>query len=382
MRGLDAMKIGILKESAPGERRVAVVPRDVAPLIEAGHPVRVESGAGARAFIDDAVYREAGAEVVDGPAAVFEWAEVFPRVNAPAIDEAAGVDEVAPMPSGAVCASFFLPNQTPETLRRIAGAGITLFSMNRIPRISRAQSMDALSSQATIAGYKAALIGADLHSRFFPMLMTAAGTIPPAKVLVLGAGVAGLQAIATAMRLGAVVEAFDIRPEAKEEVESLGAKFIDVHAGVEGAAQESGYAREVTEEERRREQEVLAERFRDTEVVITTALVPGRPAPRLVTGEMVRSMRTGTVIVDLAAEAGGNCELTEPGKTIAAGGVTIAGPLNLPATMPFHASRMYSKNITTFLRHVLPAGPEGIDLEDEIAGASCLAHEGKVRGDG
>jgi NAD(P) transhydrogenase subunit alpha len=372
------MKLGVVTEIATGERRVAVVPKDVARFVEAGHEVRVQAGAGERAFIDDSLYRESGAEVAEDAKSVFGWAEVLPKVNGPILDTDSGVNEVGLFSKGSALVCFFLPHETPDVFQKLADQNITLFSMNRIPRFTRAQSMDALSSQATVSGYKAALLGAQLHSRFFPMLMTAAGTIPPAKVLVLGAGVAGLQAIATAMRLGAVVEAFDIRPEAKEEVESLGAKFIDVHIGVDDTADEMGYAKEISEEEKEREREVLVDHIRKTEVIITTALVPGKPAPRLITKEAVKSMRSGSVIVDLAAETGGNCELTEPGQTIERYGVVIHGPLNLPSTMPFHASRMYSKNVSTFLNYIIGQEALRLDFEDEIVKSTCLAHGGKV----
>ena len=372
------MKLGVLKEIVEGEKRVALVPKDVAHFVESGNEVMVEAGAGSAAFIDDSAYKDAGAGIAEGSKAVYEWGEVFPKVHEPVSDPASDIDEVGLLSSGSTLVSFFLPHESMESLKTMGEKGITLFSMNQIPRITRCQSMDALSSQATASGYKAAIRGASLHSRFFPMLMTAAGTLPPAKVLVLGAGVAGLQAIATALRLGAVVEAFDIRPEAKEEVESIGASFIDVRLDVEDAADEMGYAKEITQEEKEHEQEVLAERMSQTEVVITTAMVPGRRAPTLITEEMVKSMRSGAVIVDIAAEAGGNCELTEPGKTIEKYGVTIQGPLNLPSSVPFHASRMYSRNVRTFLDYILDEKEIKIDLEDEIVKATCLCHGGKV----
>jgi H+-translocating NAD(P) transhydrogenase subunit alpha len=291
-------------------------------------------------------------------------ADAVVRVGRPSAAEA---EELA---AGTVLVGFLAPLTDPEGIERLAARGIVAFAMESIPRISRAQSMDALSSQANVAGYKAALVAAERLPKFFPMLMTAAGTVAPAKVLVLGAGVAGLQAIATAHRLGAVVTAFDVRPVVKEQVESLGAKFLDL--GILGEETEGGYARELTEDEQRRQQDALAQRIPEFDAVITAALVPGRPAPKLIPASAVRGMRLGSVIVDLAAETGGNCELTEPGSEVVREGVTIAGPMNLAATMPFHASQLYARNLSALLQHLAPEGELVLDFDDEITAGACV----------
>src|SRR5919197_672973 len=320
------MRVGVPKESAPGERRVALVPEVVSRLVSGGFEVLVEAGAGDAASFPDAAYEEAGAGVGSDP-----WgADAVVKVQAPSAEEAARRRE------GQILIGFLQPLTDREGIERLAGRGVTAFAMESIPRITRAQPMDALSSQATVSGYKATLLAAERLPKFFPMLMTAAGTVAPAKALVLGAGVAGLQAIATARRLGAVVTGFDVRPVVKEQVESLGASFLDL--GIRGEESEGGYARELTEEEQRRQQEELARVMADYDVVITTALVPGRPAPKLIPAATVAAMRTGSVIVDLAAEAGGNCELTEPGEVVEREGVTIVGLVNLASSMPYHAS--------------------------------------------
>jgi len=285
-------------------------------------------------------------------------------------------EEIAALPDGTVLIAFLEPLTDPEGLRRLSAREVKGFAMESIPRITRAQSMDALSSQSTVGGYKAVLLAADRLPRFFPMLMTAAGTVAPAKVLVLGAGVAGLQAIATARRLGAVVSGFDIRPVVREQVESLGATFLDL--GVVGAATERGYARELTGDEQRRQQEELERRIPEFDVVITTALVPGRPAPKLIPASAVKAMRPGSVIVDLAAEAGGNCELTEPGEEVVREGVTIIGLTNLPSTMPAHASQLYSKNVGALLDHLISDGHVALDFEDEITAGACVTRREEV----
>ena len=326
-----------------------------------GLEVAVERSAGAAASVPDDAYREAGATIVDDAFA----ADVVVKVRRPSADEA---DELQP---GSVLIGFLEPLADPAGVESLGRRGVTAFALESIPRITRAQSMDALSSQSTVAGYKAVLLAAARLPRFFPMLMTAAGTVAPAKVLVLGAGVAGLQAIATARRLGAVVSAFDTRPVVKEQVESLGATFLDL--GVRGAETAGGYAVELTEEEQRRQQEELARRIGDSDVVVTTALVPGKPAPRLITREAVASMRPGSVIVDLAAEAGGNCELTRPGEDVEDDGVAILGALNVPSTMPFHASQLLSRNITALLLHLAPEGELRLDFDDEITAGACVA---------
>src|SRR6201991_438313 len=336
------MEIGVPRETGRGERRVALVPDVVRKLTRDGHDVVVEAGAGAAALVPDELFTEAGAAIGD------PWsAELVVKVAAPT------AVELARLASGSTLVRVLNPRGNPGALQALADAGITAFAMEAIPRISRAQSMDALSSQSNVSGYKSALLGAEHATRFYPMLMTAAGTIPPARVLVLGIGVAGLQALATARRLGAQTTGYDVRPETAEQVESLGAKWLDL--GIE-AAGEGGYARELTEEERAQQQQNLEEAIKGFDVVITTALVPGRPAPRLVTAAAVEGMKPGSVVVDLAGETGGNCELTEPGQTVVRHDVTIASPLNLPATMPEHASKLYSKNITALLELLIKDG--------------------------
>jgi proton-translocating NAD(P)+ transhydrogenase subunit alpha len=360
------VKIGVPRETTPGERRVALVPESVGRL--EGSDVLVERGAGeAAAFMDEA-YAQAGAELTDRDA-VF-GADVVAKVRKPS-DE-----EIGLLRDGVVLIGLLEPLTDKERLDRLAERGVVGFAMESIPRITRAQPMDALSSQATVAGYKAVLLAADRLPRFFPMLMTAAGTVAPAKVLVLGAGVAGLQAIATARRLGAVVSAFDVRPVVKEQVESLGATFLEL--GVRGEETEGGYARELSEEEQAQQQRELEEKMPDFDVVITTALVPGRPAPRLIPATAVAAMRPGSVIVDLAAEAGGNCELTEPGEDVVREGVTIIGQTDLPTTMPFHASQLYSKNVTALLNHLISEGSLELDFSDEITAGACVTRREEV----
>jgi H+-translocating NAD(P) transhydrogenase subunit alpha len=364
---LGAVKVGVPKESAPGERRVALVPESVGRLAAAGSEVTVETGAGAAAGFPDDAYREAGATVADDP---YADAALVARVRKP------GKDELARLSEGVVLVGFLEPLTDAEGVAQLAESGVVAFAMESIPRITRAQSMDALSSQATVAGYKAALIGAERLPRFFPLLMTAAGTVAPAKVLVVGAGVAGLQAIATARRLGAVVSGFDVRPVVREQVESLGAAFLDL--GIRGEETEGGYARELSDEEQRAQQEALEQRLPEYDVVITTALVPGRPAPRLIPAAAVAAMRPGSVIVDLAAEAGGNCELTEPGQEVVREGVTIVGQTNLPSTMANHASQLYSRNLTALLLHLAPEGELTLDFTDEITAGACVTRREEV----
>ena len=363
------MKIVVPKETAQGERRVALVPEAVGRLTGSGLEVAVESGAGEGAWFGDDAYREAGASVVSGEE-LYRGAAVVVRVRKP------NADEVAAMPEGVALISFLEPLTDPEGVERLAKRGITGFAMESIPRITRAQSMDALSSQSTVGGYKAVLLAAERLPKFFPMLMTAAGTVAPAKVLVMGAGVAGLQAIATARRLGAVVSGFDIRPVVREQVESLGAQFLDL--GVVGEESEGGYARELTPEEQERQQQELEKRIPEFDVVITTALVPGRPAPKLIPATAVRGMRAGSVIVDLAAEAGGNCELTEPGEEVVREGVVIVGLLNLPSTMPSHASQLYAKNVAALLDLLVSDGELKLDFEDEIVAGACVTRRQEV----
>jgi H+-translocating NAD(P) transhydrogenase subunit alpha len=359
------MKVGVPKETAAGERRVAIVPEVVRRLAGKGVEVVVEPGAGAEALIPDRLFEDAGATLGD------PWgAEVVVTIGAPSVEQLERLDR------GQVLVGFLAPLTSPDTTRVLADRGVTAFAMEAIPRISRAQSMDALSSQSNVAGYRAALLGAEHLVRFYPMLMTAAGTIPPAKVLVLGAGVAGLQALATAKRLGAQATGYDVRPEVAEQVQSLGAQFLDL--GVE-AAGEGGYARELTDEEKARQQQALSDAIAGFDVVITTALVPGRPAPRLVTAAAVEAMKSGSVIVDLAGESGGNCELTEPGQVVVKHDVTIVAPSNLPAEMPEHASQLYARNVQALLELVLDEdGALALDFDDEIVAGACITRDGEI----
>jgi H+-translocating NAD(P) transhydrogenase subunit alpha len=356
------MKVGVPKETAPDERRVALVPEIVAKLAQAGFDVVVEPGAGEAAAFTDEAFREAGATLGD------PWdADLIAKVRKPSADEVERLHE------GQVLIGHLQPLTDPEGIERLSARGVTAFAMESIPRITRAQSMDALSSQATVSGYKAILMGADRLPKFLPMLMTAAGTVAPAKVLVIGAGVAGLQAIATARRLGAVVSGFDVRPVVKEQVESLGATFLDL--GVVGEETEGGYARELTEDEQQRQQEALEARIGDFDLVVTTALIPGRPAPRLIPRSAIESMRPGSVIVDLAAEAGGNAELTEADQVVVHQGVTLLGPTNLPSMMPFHASQLYARNVSALFQHLAPEGELKLDFEDEITSGACVTKQ-------
>jgi NAD(P) transhydrogenase subunit alpha len=358
------MRIGVPKETAAGERRVALVPEIVAKLIPAGFEVLVQRGAGEAASFPDAAYEEAGTRIVDDP---WREAEAVAKVQKPTVDEAGRLRE------GQILIGFLQPLTDPEGLERLARRGIVAFAMESIPRITRAQPMDALSSQATVSGYKATLLAAERLPKFFPMLMTAAGTVAPAKVLVLGAGVAGLQAVATARRLGAVVTGFDVRPVVREQIESLGANWLDL--GIVGAETAGGYAQELTEEQQRQQQQGLEARLPDFDVVITTALIPGRPAPRLIPASAVAAMRPGSVVVDLGAEAGGNCELTEPGEEVVREGVTIVGLTNLPSTMPFHASQLYARNVAALLQHLAPEGELVLDFDDDITGGACVTRK-------
>jgi len=363
------MRIGVPRETAEGERRVALVPEVVRKLTGSGLDVAVERGAGSGAMIPDEQYADAGATLVDDAAA---WAsDIVVKVAPPA------AEEIARLGRDSVLVGFLAPLTNPEGVRALAATGATAFALEAVPRISRAQSMDALSSQSNVAGYRAALIGAQELGRFYPMLMTAAGTIRPATVLVLGAGVAGLQAIATARRLGAVVQGFDVRAAVKEQVESLGATFLEFDLGgdLEG---EGGYARELTPEQQARQQELMAEAIGRVDVVITTALVPGRRAPILVTEEAVRRMRPGSVVVDLAGEAGGNCALSEPGRTVVRHGVKIVAPLNLPSTMAEHASQLYARNIQALLDLMVRDGALALDFDDEIIAGACITRGGEI----
>jgi NAD(P) transhydrogenase subunit alpha len=355
--------VGVVAESGVDERRVALVPKAVTALTKNGVAVIVESGAGERALLPDDLYTAAGATIGDA------WsADVVVKVAPPSSAE------VAKLKSGQTLIGFLAPRNTENQIAALAAAGVAAFAVEAIPRISRAQAMDALSSQANVSGYKAVLLAASESTRFFPMLTTAAGTVKPATALILGVGVAGLQALATAKRLGAKTTGYDVRPEVADQVRSVGAQWLDL--GID-AAGEGGYARELTDEERAQQQKALEEAITKFDVVITTALVPGRPAPRLVTAAAVEGMKPGSVVVDLAGETGGNCELTEPGKTVVRHGVTIASPLNLPATMPEHASELYSKNLTSLLELLITDGVLAPDFDDEVVSASCVTREKK-----
>ena len=364
------MRIGVPKETVEGERRVALVPEVVRKLTGSGLDVVVERGAGAEAMIPDAQFEDAGATLTDDAATVWQ-SDVVVKVAPP------NAEEMVRLGRDSVLIGFLAPLTNADGVRALAASGATAFALEAVPRISRAQSMDALSSQSNIAGYRAALIGAEEMGRFYPMLMTAAGTIRPATVLVLGAGVAGLQAIATARRLGAVVQGFDVRAAVKEQVESLGATFLEFDLGgdLEG---EGGYAKELTPEQQAKQQELMAEAIGRVDVVITTALVPGRRAPILVTEEAVKKMKPGSVVVDLAGEAGGNCELTEPGQTVIRHDVKIVAPLNVPSTMAEHASQLYARNINALLDLMVREGQLALDFDDEVIAGACVTRGGEI----
>ena len=369
------MNIAVPRETAEGETRTALTPPIAGQLVASGNTVLVQAGAGAGAHFPDAAYAEAGATIVPDAPALYGQADLVLRVGRPSNEE---IEMLRP---NTVLIGTLGTLSNPALAERLAERGITSLSMDAIPRITRAQSMDSLSSQSTVGGYKAVLLAASRLPKFFPLLTTAAGTVRPARGLVMGAGVAGLMAIGTARRLGAVVEAFDVRPVVKEQVESLGGIFIEVPMTDEekAAAQTTGgYAREMNEDYQRRQRELIAERVQAADFVITTALIPGRPAPKLITAEMVATMQPGSVIVDMAAEAGGNCELTEPGREAVVHDVTIIGILNLPATLPTHASQMYAKNIQTLVDHLVHEGKLTLDLEDEITKGATITHGGKI----
>jgi NAD(P) transhydrogenase subunit alpha len=364
------MIVGVPTETRPGERRVALVPSAVPSLTSQGHQVLVETGAGLHAGFPDAAFAEKGARIAASPGEVLETADAILRINATA-------DSARSRP-GQIVIGFFDPLSAPAHVQEIALAGVTAFSMELIPRITRAQSMDALSSMATIAGYKAVLLAANYVPRMFPMIMTAAGTLTAARVFIIGVGVAGLQAIATARRLGAIVSAYDVRPAVKEQVESVGARFIELSLEVAGAEDKGGYARAQDETFYSRQRELMARVVAENNVVITTAAIPGKRAPVLVTSEMVSHMIPGSVIVDLAAERGGNCELTEPDRVVERHGVTILGPTSLASSVPYHASQMYSKNISTFFLHISKNGKVDLDSDDPIVAETLLSRDGRV----
>ncbi|MBL8171398.1 MAG: Re/Si-specific NAD(P)(+) transhydrogenase subunit alpha [Acidobacteria bacterium] len=367
------MQITVVKETEPQESRVALVPESVKKLTGMKVNVAVESGAGVESGASDADYEAAGASISSDRGGLLAAADVLVAVNRPA-DE-----DIAKLKKGALVISFLRPLDEPLKLKPMIAQGVTAFATELVPRTTRAQAMDVLSSMATIVGYKAVLLAAERVPRMFPMLTTAAGTVPPAKVLVLGAGVAGLQAIATARRLGAVVEGFDVRAAAGEAVRSLGAKFLEIDMGGQDAEGAGGYAREVTEEVMDRSRELIARQAKQTDCIITSAAVPGRRAPILITDEAVKNMKRGSVIVDLAGPTGGNCTLSKPGETIDVNGVTILCPLNLAATIPVHASQLYSRNVTTFLSEMIKDGQLNLDLGNDVVGPSCAVHNGEAK---
>lgn len=372
------MIIGVPKETFPGERRVALVPSALPKIKKAGFEVIVEAGAGIESGHSDAQYDAAGAMIAATREQVFEKADVIVQVRSYGANPEAGAADLPLLRTGQTVIGFFDPLSSPRTIEETAATGATALSMEMMPRITRAQSMDALSSMATIAGYKAVLLAADRLPKMFPMLMTAAGTIAPAKVLIIGVGVAGLQAIATAKRLGAVVQAYDVRPAVKEQVESLGAKFLELELETTGAEDKGGYAKAQDEAFYKRQREFMAKAVAENDVVITTAAIPGKKAPLLVTAAMVEGMQPGSVIVDIAAERGGNCELTRADEVVVEHGVTVLGPANLPATIPTHASQMYARNVMTFLLHLVKEGSLNLDLEDEIVSGTLLTSGGEV----
>src|SRR5690242_16800213 len=368
---LCAMRIAVPLETAPGEQRVALTPDSAARLVKSGHEVRIQAGAGTRAGFPDSAYESVGAIVSDA-AALYTGAELVCRVQPPT------PAEVAKLPTGSTLLALLAPSRNATLLAMLAGRRVNALALEKVPRITRAQSMDVLSSQSTVAGYKAVLIGASALPKFLPMLTTAAGNVSPAKVFVIGAGVAGLQAIATARRLGGVVSAFDVRPAAREQVMSLGATFVANDLVNQSAEAAGGYARAQTQDEASKTLDAIARHIPDQDLVVTTAQIPGKTAPRLITADMVKSMKPGSVIVDLAAETGGNCELCKPGETVEAHGVTILAPLNLPATVAFHASQMFGRNIFELLKHIVKDGALNLDPTDEITGAMMMTHDGRV----
>lgn len=366
------MIIAIPKETADREQRVALIPGTVSKLVENNHEVRVESNAGKASSYLDETYASAGAEIISNRAALFSDADILISIQTPP------EEDLGKMKPGSILICFLWALQNEDTVAFLKSKNITALGMDAVPRISRAQNMDVLSSMSSIAGYKSALIAANELDRYMPMMMTAAGTVAPAKVLVLGAGVAGLQAIATTKRLGAKVEAFDIRPAVKEQVESLGATFVEIPNLDEETETEGGYAKELAEDEQDRQRQVIHEHAKKSDIIITTALIPGKPAPLLVTKEMVQDMHPGAVIVDLAAEQGGNCELTKPGETVVVNEIKIAGPLNIASTLAYHASQLYSKNMLALLNHLIKDGNPEFDFEDEITLNTTITHKGEI----
>ena len=369
--------VGVVKETFPGERRVAMVPAVIPSLTKAGIELVIEPGAGLEAGYPDEAYVEKGAKIASGRDEVFAADVVFQVRTAGAAGEA-GDENLSKMKKGGILIGMADPLGCPEAAQKVAGTGATLMALELVPRITRAQSMDVLSSMATVAGYRAVLLAATTLPKMFPMMMTAAGTIAPARVFVVGAGVAGLQAIASSKRLGAIVSAYDVRPAVKEQVESLGGKFLEIQLDTAEAEDKGGYAKQLDDQAIKKQQELMLQAVAESDVVITTAAVPGKKAPILLTSEMVRQMRPGSVVVDLAAERGGNCELTKPGQTVVDGGVTILGPSNLPAEIPYHASQMYAKNIATFLLNMVKDGQLNLNLEDEIVRETLVCQDGNI----
>ena len=372
------MKIGVPSETFPGERRVALVPDSVSLLAKVQHEVVVQAGAGVAAgYLDDA-YKAKGATIVGDRAELFRSADVIVQVMGYGANPDAGRGDLDMMRDGQILIAMFDPLSAPDKVKELAVRKVTSFSLELMPRITRAQSMDVLSSMATIAGYKAVLMAADIAPRMFPLLMTAAGTLSPARVLIVGAGVAGLQAISTARRLGAVVQAYDVRPAVKEQIESLGAKFVEMDLETGDAQDKGGYAKDLGDEFIRKQRELMTKVVAENHIVITTAAIPGKKSPVIVTADMVRGMQPGSVIVDLAAERGGNCELTRPDETVVENGVTILGPCNLSSTIPFHASQMFARNVVTFLKEISKDGAVALDMENEVHSGTLLTHEGEV----
>lgn len=372
------MIVGVPREAYPAERRVALVPGVVPALIRLGVEVHVESGAGAKAGFADSEYEDQGAKIVPGRTELLADADVITCVRGLGANSKAGASDLESLRDGQTVIGLLDPLVAPEAVLKLAEARVTVFALELMPRISRAQSMDVLSSMATVAGYKAVLLAAEALPKIFPMMITAAGTITPARIFVVGAGVAGLQAIATSRRLGGVVQAYDVRPEVREQVESLGARFLEIELDTSEAQGTGGYARAQGGDFYSRQQDMMAEAVSDSDVVITTAAIPGKPAPLLITAAMVQGMRPGSILMDLAAESGGNCELTRPGETVDVGGVSILGPVNVPSTVPFHASQMFARNVTAFLQELMTDGEMWMDTDNPIVGATLVAHHGEV----
>ena len=372
------MIAGVPAETYPGERRVSLTPAAIPALIKIGLEVHIEKGAGANAGFPDDMYEDQGAHVSPERSQLFSLADMILLVHGPGANPEAGYADVELARSGQVMLGLLNPLGAPDEVHKLADRGVTAFALELIPRISRSQPMDALTSMATVMGYKASLMAADTLPKMYPMMMTAAGTINPAHVLVLGAGVAGLQAIATSRRLGAVVQAYDIRPAVKEQVESLGGKFLELELQTREAEGAGGYAQAMDEEFYRLQRELMTKAVAESDVVIATAAVPGRKAPTLITEEMVQAMRPGSIIVDLAAESGGNCELTRPGETVELYGISIMGPINLPSTIPYHTSQMYARNLTAFIQNLVKDGEVHLNLEDQIIHDTLLTHQGEV----